>query len=107
MAYLPDELVASGHYKPDEIGGLVSELLMNCRSRKAATDPVLTAWGQVVPPGLARHCRVKNVSGNRLEVWVDSPAYLYEMQLCQSEILQSVQALCPRPRIRSIKLTLG
>lgn len=107
MARLPNELVASGTYRPSRIGDLAGDLLATYQRRKDNADPVLSAWQQVVPPGLASHCRIKQVAGSRLEVYVDAPAYLYEMQLCSHELLQAVQGLCTKPRIRSLKFTLG
>ena len=107
MARLPNELIASGTYRPSRIGDLAGDLLAAYQRRKGNADPVLSAWQQVVPPGLASHCRIKQVAGSRLEVYVDAPAYLYEMQLCSHELLQAVQGLCARPRIQSLRFILG
>lgn len=107
MAFLPEELIVNGGYRPARIGDLVKDILAMCQDKKAKADPVLTAWQQVLPPGLAQHCRVKNVVGTRLHVLVDTPAYLYEMQLCNNDVLRAMQGLCSRPRIDSIKLSLG
>lgn len=107
MARYPDELVASGKYRPHRVGDLVGDLLAATQRRKETADPVLAAWQQVVPPGLAPHCRIKAVVGSSLQVQVDSPAYLYELQLCRDELVQAVQGLCRRPRITNLKLTLG
>jgi hypothetical protein len=107
MARFSNELVASGTYRPSRIGDLAGDLLATYQRRKATDDPVLSAWQQVVPPGLATHCRIKRFAGSRLEVAVDSPAFLYEMQLCSHELLQAVQGLCTKPRIQSLRFTLG
>ena len=108
MAYLRNELVVDGRYRPDKVGSLVSHLMdAKVRPQKEAVDPVVAAWEAVVPPGLAGHCRVKGVQGSRLQVMVDSPAYLYELQLCSSELIKALKSISPQIRIASMKLAVG
>jgi hypothetical protein len=65
------------------------------------------AWLQAVPDELASHCRCESVSGGQLKIVVDSPAYMYKLQVMSSELVEKLEHLCRRPRIRSIKFIPG
>ncbi|MFC1761331.1 DUF721 domain-containing protein [Planctomycetota bacterium] len=107
MALLREDFIINGRYRPHALGDLVSHLMdARVRPRKQTDDPVRNAWEQVVPPGLAEHCRIKTFVCGRLSITVDNPAYLYELQLCRAELQQAIQALLPQTRINNIKLTL-
>lgn len=99
-------------YKPrastTRIGQLVDALLReSIKPGQARTDPVLEAWNRIVPPGLAGHCRVRGLSNGLLRIGVDSPVYMYELQLCSQDLLEALQRRCPQSGLRRIKLTLG
>ena len=68
---------------------------------------VANLWKQVLPAELFEHCRIAGISGGRLKVVVDSPSYMYELQLCSSKILAELQRRCPQARIKRIKLTIS
>ena len=64
-------------------------------------------WRELLPVELYQHCEIVGISGGQLDVRVDSPAYVYELQLCSSELLNELQRQCPRVRLTRIKLTMG
>ena len=99
-------------YKPRastaRIGHLVDTLLReSIKPAQTRLEPLAEAWNRVVPPGLAAHCRVKGWGSGQLRIGVDSPVYLYELQLCRQDLLQALKQSCPRSGLREIKLTLG
>ena len=65
------------------------------------------AWRQVVPDELAAHCRCESLSAGQLKVIVDSPAYMYKMQLISADLIEKLSELCRRPTIRKIKFVPG
>ena len=69
--------------------------------------PVAQAWLSIVPPGLAPYCRVKGVVRSELRIGVDSPVYLYELQLCSQDLLKALQEKAPKSGLRRIKFILG
>ena len=64
-------------------------------------------WGQLLPRELAEHCRLEDINGGCLKAAVDSPSYLYELQLCREQLLEEVQKHCPRARITEIRFRAG
>ena len=98
-------------YKPrastTRIGKLVDTLLReSIKPGQARIDPVLETWSRIVPPGLAGHCRVRGLSHGVLRIGVDSPVYMYELQLCSQDLLEALKRCCPRSGLRRIKLSL-
>ena len=99
-------------YKPKaataRIGNLVDTLLREfIKPAQTRLDPLEEAWAEIVPPGLAAHCRVRGLVNGQLRIGVDSPVYMYELQLCSQELLETLQQRCPRSGLRRLKLTLG
>ena len=75
--------------------------------QQARFGAIADLWSQLLPVELRRHCKLADISGGQLKVLVDSPAYLYELQLCSSQLLEEFQQQCPRARIEKIKFTVG
>lgn len=69
-------------------------------------DSVVGLWDELLPAGLAEHCEIVEISSGRLKVHVDSPSYMYELQLCRSELLNELQKY-PAIRIKDIKFIIG
>jgi hypothetical protein len=68
---------------------------------------VAEAWSRLLPVELYGHCEIVDISGGQLTVQVDSPSYVYELQLCSSELLEELQRQCPRVRLTKIKLVVA
>ena len=64
-------------------------------------------WEQLLPVELSGHCEIAGVSAGQLKVRVDSPAHMYELKLCSSELISELQQQCPRAGIRNIKFIIG
>jgi hypothetical protein len=75
--------------------------------QQARFSDIAEAWGRLLPAGLCGHCEIVDISGGQLAVQVDSPAYMYELQLCSSELLEELQRQCPRVRLTKIKLVVA
>lgn len=90
------------------VGDVVRDLFeRTVEPRQARFGSVEEVWGQLLPPELAGHCRVAGVSGGQLKVCVDSPAHMYELKLCSSELIGELQEQCPRAGIKKIKFVIG
>jgi predicted nucleic acid-binding Zn ribbon protein len=90
------------------LGDVTKELMDNRISpQQARFGPIAELWNRLLPQELRRHCKIVDISGGRLKVLVDLPAYMYEMQLCSSELLSEIQRQCPRARIKKIKFVVG
>ncbi len=62
---------------------------------------------RLLPAELSKHVKVTNINNQTIYIAVDNPSYLYELKLCQEDILTYIQRNCPSSRIRKIKLSLG
>jgi len=61
----------------------------------------------VLPQGLLEHCSIAGISGGQLKLQVDSPVYMYELQLAGGELLEELKRRHPRVAIEKIKLVLA
>jgi len=68
---------------------------------------VVQLWSELLPEELRQHCRITDISAGRLKVLADSPSYMYELQLCSSQLLAELRRRCPQVRITSIKIALA
>ncbi len=75
--------------------------------QQAKFGRAIDAWRQLLPLELQRHCKIAGVSGGLLKVTADSPAYVYELQLCSTELIEQLRRQCPGARIEKIKVSLG
>jgi len=66
-------------------------------------NSVEQAWRQAVPDELAAHCWCDGISNGQLKVVVDSAAYMYKLQMMSTELIDRLDQLCRRPKIRKIK----
>lgn len=90
------------------LGEVIGEFMGNQVSRRqaelyAAEELLNTA----LPSELLQHCKIAGISGRKLLVQVDSPSYMYEMQLASDELLKQMRQQCPRGSIEKIKLILA
>ncbi len=90
------------------LGDVLSELMENRVSpQQIRFELIAEAWSQLLPTELYQHCRIVDISSGRLKVLVDSPSYMYELQLLSCELLKELTQRCPRARIREIKFAVG
>ena len=68
---------------------------------------VFETWNRLLPEELCGHCEIIDISGGQLKVQADSPSYVYELQLCSSELLEELQRQCPKARLTKIKFVAG
>jgi predicted nucleic acid-binding Zn ribbon protein len=94
--------------EPVRLGDVTRELMESWISpRQARFGSIPEIWSQLLPEELRRHCKIDGISGGRLKVLVDLPAYMYEMQLCSSQLLAELQQQCPQAKIKKIKFVVG
>jgi predicted nucleic acid-binding Zn ribbon protein len=65
------------------------------------------AWAQLLPPELAQHCRVIDLSAGLLTVEADSPSYMYELRISSHGLLECLRKSCPAAKVRAIKAMLA
>lgn len=86
---------------------LQTVLTEQIRPLQAKFGELADVWSEVVPKELCEHCKIVDAACGQLKVCVDSPAYMYELQLCSSELIKELQRQCPRARLKRIKFVLG
>ena len=59
----------------------------------------------LLPPGLAPHCRLANVSGSQLVFLVDSPVWRARLRLAEAELLDAARSIGLDPTSVAIKST--
>ena len=64
-------------------------------------------WDEILPPGLAEHCRIEEFSAGVLTVLVEAPAFMHELRLCREQLREELNASVPGAKIKEIKLSIG
>ena len=94
--------------KTERLGEIVERLLgQKITPQQARFGPLMEFWCRLLPPELAAHCRIADIEGGQMKLLVDSPVYLYELELCYSELLVQLQHECPLAKIKKIKFVVG
>lgn len=94
--------------KIDRLGDTLSGLMDNCIVPKQEMfESIAQVWDELLPVEIRHHCRMTDISGGQLNVLIDSPSYMYSLQLYTSEILEELRRCCPQGRIKKIKLILA
>ena len=75
--------------------------------QQARFSQVVEVFSRLLPAELHGHCEIIDISGGQLKVKVDSPSYMYELQLCNSELLKELKWQCPKARLTKIKFVVG
>ena len=86
----------------DMLGGFVEQLA----PVQERCDSVQGILESLLPPTIRGHCRLAGVSGGNVRLVVDSASYMYELQLCKSELLMELQRLCPGAGLRRIQVAM-
>ena len=95
-------------YGAVSLGQVAQQLLTRQISpQQAKFSQVDEVWRDLLPAELQQHCEIIGISGGQLEIQVDSPSYVYELQLCRSELLTELQQQCPRVRLTKIKFSVA
>ncbi len=88
----------------DAVGDLLARQIL---PHAAKANSVVEVWMRLLPPSLAAHCRLAQVAAGRVKVIVDSAPYMYELQLCRSDLLRELRRQCPHARIRELDFAIG
>ena len=103
----PERRIPPKRNNTAKLGDLLTSLVERQISSQRARYGALTqAWSRLLPSELAQHCEIVRIAGGQLTVQVDLSAYMYELQLCSSELLEQLRKNCPRARIEKIKIIL-
>lgn len=68
---------------------------------------VAETWKRLLPAELSAHSRPTAIGSGQLTVQVDSPSYMYHLQICRSDILRELQRQCPHAGIKHIEFVVG
>jgi hypothetical protein len=91
-----------------KLGDIIEELFDKRISEEQKRFTIVSEfWNKLLPTELFRHSKIADISGGCLKIIVDSPSYMYEFQLCSSELLKQLQRNCPMARLKRIKLVIG
>ena len=95
-------------YRAHSLGEVAQKLLTErIAPQQARFSQVDDLWRELLPAELQEHCEIVDISDGQLDVQVDSPSYVYELQLCSSELLSELQRHCPRARLTRIKFIVA
>lgn len=91
-----------------KLGDVIKDLMAgSLQTEKLHQEDIVRAWSEVVPFNLQRQCRLAGMKHGVLQVIVSSPSYLFELQMCQQELLHHLQQACSSVRLKQIKYRLG
>lgn len=98
--------------QPRKSGTLLSVMLgdiieKQISPKQGVYDIIIQAWEQLLPEQLRQHCRIVDINAGRVRVLVDSPSYLHEFRLCGDSLLDELQKLCPKAKIKKLSFSLS
>jgi len=86
------------------LGDVVKELMdSRILNHQAELRSAEELWRFTLPSELSQHCKIAGISGGQLLVRVDSPSYMYELQLTSRELLKELRRRHPRTTVEKIK----
>ncbi len=96
--------------QPTLLGEALAEVMEPGRTgvsqRYETAGRLCSLWTQLLPPEMAQHCRVVDLSGGLLTVEADSPSYMYELRISSHQLVGYLRQGCPAAKVRAIKITL-
>lgn len=95
--------------EPESIGNIVDRWLSDSNFEKGQDFfRISSLWNEIVEPKIQEHTRLARFRKNILEVFVDSPSYLYELtNFRKQEILEAFQKKCPEFYLSDIYFKIG
>jgi hypothetical protein len=91
---------------PCKMAELVGNFVQRVAPVHARCDSVGAALEGLLPASLRAHCRFAGVSAGSVKLLVDGASYMYELQLCKSELLSELQRMCPSAGVRRIQVAM-
>jgi predicted nucleic acid-binding Zn ribbon protein len=91
----------------DALAGVMSAGRTGVAQRYEMASQLGEVWAQLLPPKLAQHCRVVDLSAGLLTVEADSPSYMYELRISSHQFLEQLRESCPVVKVRAIKVVLA
>jgi hypothetical protein len=95
-------------YKPrrtsEQLGGKTEAYLKRNERRFKKNTQIVDVWEGLLPEGLSEHCNISGISGQTLELEVDTGTYMHELKLMSSELVEHLRQTCPGCGIKKIKL---
>lgn len=101
-AALPAEKTA--RQGPEPIGNLVGRFLQGRSRDFERSSALMDIWEQLLPPELRTCYRLGRMERETLVIEVPPGPYLHRMKMLSEEILVRLNELCPRSRIRKIRI---
>ncbi len=78
--------------QPARLDSAVQELIEErIEPRQGKCEKLALLWSQILPAELSKHCKIVGICGGQLKVQVDSPSYMYELQICSSELIRELR----------------
>jgi len=101
----------AGAARPTLLADALIELMQPSHTglsqRYKAASQICSQWAQILPPELAQHCRVVDVSAGIITVEADSPSYLYELRISSQQLVQYLRQGCPSAKVTAMKVILA
>jgi Dna[CI] antecedent, DciA len=91
---------------PCKVADLVGGFVQRLAPVHARCDSVGAALEGLLPPNMRDHCRFEGVSSGNVKIVVDGASYMYELQLCKSDLVMELQRLCPSARVSRIQVVM-
>lgn len=93
---------------PKPLRSVLNRLLARQGYNQTLGDASLQeVWEQTVPTGWRASTRIKKYSRGVLEISVDNPITLQQMEFGKHQMVKQLQLKAPEKRIKQIRLSLG
>jgi hypothetical protein len=107
LGYTDGERRTAGRGEAVRLGQILEQYMSR------AVEPNYGRYGGVeetvaglLGPELSRYAAVRDVEGGVMTVGVRSPSHLYELRLCEKELVGQLRELCVQAKIKRIKFVM-
>jgi predicted nucleic acid-binding Zn ribbon protein len=103
-ATLPDE----DAHPPADLRSILDRVFVRLGfSERLRETTLVETWSELVGPALAPHCRPKGIRRGILNIGVDHPAWLHQINMAhKKDILRLVQQRFPHLKIKDLQLRI-
>jgi hypothetical protein len=92
---------------PGRLGDVFSDFIARLEPMQKKNTTVEQVWDDILPDSLKKCCKCAGIKAGKVHIKVASPVYMYQLQIRSTELVQKMNEVAPRLKIKELKLSIG